>query len=176
MKKEDCQVGMVVKFGRYNGEQTLAKIKKINPKKCKLEQLEPRGVKKTYPVGTIWSVPYSMMSPTTQTPAPTTETWYKVTSKPTDPPKNPVEQQAESGGSSSSTSDPVCSFVPTATMIEALAKMPAPKLCIGDKVIFRVGKILQAGEVLAKGTKAISIKVEGEQGFWRVSPQMVTPL
>lgn len=58
-------VGQKVLFGRTHGEKTLGEIVKINPKKIKIRQLESRGTMKSYPVGTIWGVP-----PTFVTPAP----------------------------------------------------------------------------------------------------------
>jgi hypothetical protein len=71
MLRNDAHVGMLVKFGRGQGQQTLGKVVKVNPKKLKVEQLEARGVN---PVGTVWNVPPSMCTPTggaTHTPRPT---------------------------------------------------------------------------------------------------------
>lgn len=62
MKIEDCKVGMKVLFGRSHGEQTTGEIVKVNGVKCKVKQLESRGTMKSYPVGTIWTVPASLMS------------------------------------------------------------------------------------------------------------------
>lgn len=61
MLREQCQVGMQVIFGRERGEKTLGKVIKMNPKTAKVETLEDRGSK--YPAGSVWGVPYSMMSP-----------------------------------------------------------------------------------------------------------------
>jgi len=60
MLKQDCKVGMVVSFGRPNGEQTLAEVVKLNPAKAKLRTLEVRGNGR--PAGEPWNVPYSMMT------------------------------------------------------------------------------------------------------------------
>lgn len=63
MERSNAHVGMVVTFGRSRGEQTRGKIVKCNPRKAKVEQLEERGVRKVRPAGTIWTVPYSLMTP-----------------------------------------------------------------------------------------------------------------
>jgi|TARA_E500000305_G_C4009509_1_gene231909 hypothetical protein len=68
MKHSEGYVGMQVYFGRSNGEQTLGKIVKINPKKFKVEQLESRGTRKSHNVGTVWTVPPSLCSPATDVP------------------------------------------------------------------------------------------------------------
>jgi hypothetical protein len=47
---------------RTNGEQTLGEVVKVNRVKVKVKQLESRGVYKTHPVGTIWTVPVSLLS------------------------------------------------------------------------------------------------------------------
>jgi hypothetical protein len=60
MKKENCEVGMKVVFGRENGQKTLGIVRKMNPKKCKVEILEDRGRKSVK--GQVWIVPYSLMS------------------------------------------------------------------------------------------------------------------
>lgn len=59
----DFKVGQKVFFGRSFGEKTLGEIVKINPSKLKIKQLEDRGSIKNYPVGTIWTVPPSLVSP-----------------------------------------------------------------------------------------------------------------
>lgn len=64
MKIQDAQVGMQVMFGRPNGEQTLGEIVKINPTKAKVKALASRGNGRGSDVGTIWTVPYSLMTPT----------------------------------------------------------------------------------------------------------------
>lgn len=48
---------MKVSFGRPNGEKTVGKIVKVNPKKLKIEQTEVRGRQKTHSIGTVWTVP-----------------------------------------------------------------------------------------------------------------------
>lgn len=63
MELKDCKVGMLVNFGRSQGQQTLGKIVKVNAVKCKVEQLESRGTMRSYPVGTIWTVPTSLLTP-----------------------------------------------------------------------------------------------------------------
>lgn len=63
MQLSDCKAGMKVYFGRSHGEQTLGEIVKVNPAKCKVKQLESRGTMKAYPVGSIWTVPPSLMTP-----------------------------------------------------------------------------------------------------------------
>lgn len=68
MKHSEGYVGMQVYFGRSNGEQTLGKIVKINPKKFKVEQLESRGTRKSHNVGTVWTVPPSLCTPATDVP------------------------------------------------------------------------------------------------------------
>lgn len=64
------KVGDRVRFGRGQGERTLGKIIKMNQETVKIEQLEERGTQKSYPVGTIWKVPYSMVEPADETEAP----------------------------------------------------------------------------------------------------------
>lgn len=59
------QVGQQVYFGRGQGEQTLGEIVKLNPSKAKVKQLEKRGEKRQYEIGTIWTVPYSLIQATT---------------------------------------------------------------------------------------------------------------
>lgn len=62
MLRENCRVGMKVRFGRTRGEKTLAKVVKMNGKTAKCETLEERGYSNR-PVGQVWNVPYSLMSP-----------------------------------------------------------------------------------------------------------------
>jgi hypothetical protein len=63
MELKDCKVGMQVNFGRSQGEQTLGEIVKVNAVKCKVKQLESRGTMRNYPVGTVWTVPVSLLTP-----------------------------------------------------------------------------------------------------------------
>lgn len=46
-------IGDKIRFGRANGEHTLAEVVKVNQKTVKARQLEARG---RYPAGTIWNV------------------------------------------------------------------------------------------------------------------------
>lgn len=62
MLREACRVGMKVRFGRTRGEKTLAKVVKMNAKTAKCETLEERGYSNR-PVGQVWNVPYSLMTP-----------------------------------------------------------------------------------------------------------------
>jgi hypothetical protein len=73
MRKEDCFKGQKVNFGRGNGEQTLGEVVKCNPTKAKVKQLESRGTMRSYPIGTVWTVPYSLMSPVDQNSTPTAQ-------------------------------------------------------------------------------------------------------
>lgn len=59
MRREDCEIGMEVMFGRTHGEKTRGKIVKLNSKKAKIEILEDRGRRSK--LGTIWGVPYHMI-------------------------------------------------------------------------------------------------------------------
>jgi hypothetical protein len=63
MLKEQCQVGMVVEFGKENGEWTKAEVIKINNKMAKVRTLETRGNGRGSQAGTVWSVAYSLMRP-----------------------------------------------------------------------------------------------------------------
>lgn len=56
------KVDDMVYFGRTHGEKTLGKIKKVNPKKYKIEQMEDRGSIRDYPIGTLWTVPFHLVS------------------------------------------------------------------------------------------------------------------
>jgi hypothetical protein len=62
MEQTEAKVGMRVYFGRSHGEQTLGEIVKVNRAKLKIKQLESRGTMKSYPVGTVWTVPASLCS------------------------------------------------------------------------------------------------------------------
>jgi hypothetical protein len=59
----EARVGMKVIFGRGNGEQTLGEIVKVNPSKAKVKTLESRGNGRGSDVGSVWTVPYSLMKP-----------------------------------------------------------------------------------------------------------------
>jgi hypothetical protein len=63
MLVHQAQVGMKVVFGRGNGEKTLGEIVKVNPSKAKVKTLESRGNGRGSEVGSVWTVPYSLMTP-----------------------------------------------------------------------------------------------------------------
>lgn len=63
MLVHQAQVGMKVVFGRGNGEKTLGEIVKVNPTKAKVKILEARGNGRGSEVGSVWTVPYSLMTP-----------------------------------------------------------------------------------------------------------------
>jgi hypothetical protein len=69
MLREQCQIGMTVSFGRENGQATTGIVEKLNPKSAKIRSNESRG---RATAGTIWRVPYSLLSPagTTVVPQP----------------------------------------------------------------------------------------------------------
>lgn len=62
-------VGTKVYFGRPNGEQTLGTIVKVNPTKYKVRQDEERGSLRIRSEGTVWSVPFHMVTPVGATTA-----------------------------------------------------------------------------------------------------------
>lgn len=57
--REQCRVGMRVRFGRERGQHTLGVIEKVNRVKCKVRTEESRGARSG--PGAIWNVPYSML-------------------------------------------------------------------------------------------------------------------
>lgn len=61
--RQDFTKNQKVYFGRGRGEQTLGKILKLNPTKAKVETLESRGNGRGSHVGSVWTVPYSLMRP-----------------------------------------------------------------------------------------------------------------
>ncbi len=61
--RSQFKVGMKVYFGRKRGEKTLGEIVKMNPRKAKVKQLEDRGSIRDYPVGTLWTVPFTLLTP-----------------------------------------------------------------------------------------------------------------
>lgn len=61
MSREDCRIGMKVRFGRRRGEKTVGEIVKLNLKKAKVKILEDRGSRSK--AGEEWGVPYSLMEP-----------------------------------------------------------------------------------------------------------------
>lgn len=61
------KVGDRVYFGRGRGEKTLGEITKTHSgsrplKNLKVKQLESRGTKRSYPVGSVWGVPPSLIT------------------------------------------------------------------------------------------------------------------
>lgn len=63
MTRNEITTGMKVFFGRPNGEKTLGTVIKVNRKKCKVRQEEQRGMYRDHPIGTVWTVPFSLISP-----------------------------------------------------------------------------------------------------------------
>jgi hypothetical protein len=59
MLREQCKVGMTVSFGRGRGAHTKGRVLKVNEKKAKVETLEQRN---SNAAGTIWNVPYSLLT------------------------------------------------------------------------------------------------------------------
>lgn len=66
MNRSDIRVGMAVYFGRSQGEKSLGRVTKINRIKVMVEQVTNRGVLKDYPMGQLWAVPPSLLSPAPQ--------------------------------------------------------------------------------------------------------------
>jgi len=64
----DFHVGQKVVFGRGNGEQTGGTVMKVNRKKLKVRQDEARGSQKNHRVGTVWTVPPSLVRPVGEAP------------------------------------------------------------------------------------------------------------
>lgn len=60
MLKEQCRIGMIIEFGRENGEKTRGEVVKMNPKMAKVRILENRG--RNSPQGSVWNVGYSLMA------------------------------------------------------------------------------------------------------------------
>lgn len=60
MLKEQCKIGMIIEFGRNNGEKTRGEVVKINPKMAKVKILEDRG--RNSQKGAVWNVGYSLMT------------------------------------------------------------------------------------------------------------------
>ena len=60
MLRENCKVGMVVEFGRENGQKTKGQVIKMNPKMAKVKILEARGQRSGE--GAIWNVAYSLIT------------------------------------------------------------------------------------------------------------------
>lgn len=60
--RSEFRVGDRVLFGRRNGEQTEGVIVKLNAKKAKVRQVGARGVRSNHAEGTVWGVPYSLLT------------------------------------------------------------------------------------------------------------------
>lgn len=58
MNREDCRNGMIVEFGRENGQHTKGVVIKMNPKKAKIRTIESRGVGRGSQAGSLWMVGY----------------------------------------------------------------------------------------------------------------------
>ena len=69
MEKTELKTGMVVYFGRKNGEKTKGQIIKVNRTKCKVRQEESRGMYRDYPLGTVWTVPFNLIWPEDERPS-----------------------------------------------------------------------------------------------------------
>ena len=65
MEKAECAIGGLVQFGRKNGEQTVGEIIKVNAKRCKVRTLSARGSNGRSPAGSVWTVPFSLLTPFT---------------------------------------------------------------------------------------------------------------
>jgi hypothetical protein len=63
MEKNELKIGQKVFFGRPNGEKTLGTVVKVNRKKCKIRQEEQRGQYKDHRIGSVWTVPFSLIFP-----------------------------------------------------------------------------------------------------------------
>jgi hypothetical protein len=68
----NLNVGQRVLFGRSQGEKTLGEVVKVNRATVKVRQLEARGTLRSYPVGTVWTVPVQFveLAPADATPDP----------------------------------------------------------------------------------------------------------
>jgi hypothetical protein len=60
MLKEQCHIGMIIEFGRENGEKTRGEVVKMNPKMAKVKILEARG--RNSQQGAVWNVGYGLMT------------------------------------------------------------------------------------------------------------------
>jgi hypothetical protein len=61
MNREDCRIGMIVEFGRENGQRTKGVIVKMNPKKAKIRIIESRGAGRGSQTGSLWVVSYGVI-------------------------------------------------------------------------------------------------------------------
>ena len=53
----EYEIGMIVRFGRPNGQKTMGEITKVNHKSVKVKTLESRGVNNRSATGAMWRVP-----------------------------------------------------------------------------------------------------------------------
>lgn len=67
MRKEDCKKGMLVYFGdvhressRFGGKMSRGVVIKVNPKKAKIQSIDPVG---RWGPGSVWAWPYSLIAP-----------------------------------------------------------------------------------------------------------------
>lgn len=49
-------------FGRTNGERTRGTVVKVNQKTAKVRQDEHRGTQKDHKIGSLWTVPFSLLT------------------------------------------------------------------------------------------------------------------
>ena len=61
MNREDCRIGMIVEFGRENGQHTKGVVIKMNPKKAKIRTIESRGAGRGSQAGSLWVVSYGVI-------------------------------------------------------------------------------------------------------------------
>ena len=64
------RIGQQVYFGRPGGERTLGAVTKVNRRTIKVRQDEPRGTRRAYAVGTVWTVPPALVTPVDASEAP----------------------------------------------------------------------------------------------------------
>lgn len=63
MLRTDCKVGMIVMFGRPNGEKTRGEVLAVNPAKAVVKTLEPRGQVVVRGPDQKWRVSYGLLTP-----------------------------------------------------------------------------------------------------------------
>lgn len=63
MLRSECKSGMIIRFGRKNGEKTKARITRVNTKTVTVETIEERGQRKIRPAGAVFRVPFSLADP-----------------------------------------------------------------------------------------------------------------
>jgi hypothetical protein len=85
MKKEDCQVGMVVKFGADRfGLESMPRgvVIKVNPKRAQVKSLDQAG---KWPAGAVWRCPYGGLVPVVGGHEVSNEMTMRSFEKPDDP-------------------------------------------------------------------------------------------